>query len=81
MKILMLSDGGFNGIARCEDEHDLESKHIFEDLFQIPFRWGLRLRWKHWQCEELYADIDCHLLGALIMTLTLMTTIRIVELR
>ena len=36
----MLSDGGFNGIARCEDEHDLESKHIFEDLFQIPFRWG-----------------------------------------
>ena len=33
MKILMLSDGGFNGIARCEDEHDLESKHIFEDLF------------------------------------------------
>ena len=33
MKILMLSDGGFNGIALCEDEHDFESKHIFEDLF------------------------------------------------
>ena len=38
----------------------------------------LLLRWKHWQCEELYADIDCHLLDALIMTLTLKTILRIV---
>ena len=41
----------------------------------------LLLRWKHWQCEELYTDIDCHLLVALIMTLTQMTIMRILELR
>ena len=34
-----------------------------------------------WQCEELYTDIDCHLLGALIMTLTQMTIMRILKLR
>ena len=41
----------------------------------------LLLRWKHWQCEELYTDIDCHLLVAMIMTLTQMTIMRILELR